>query len=64
MLVFLKSKWNNVQFASSGQISLSPLNGETVMVVPSKFCGMLSEKPPSTYDWKGNTKLNQICVRK
>lgn len=36
---------------SRGQMSLSPENGDTVMVFFSSYWGRLSEIPPSTYRW-------------
>ena len=49
MFVFLKSKLaSKLLCPSSGQMSLSPLNGEIVTVTPSNCCGRLSVNPPST----------------
>ena len=56
MLVFRSSMWKSFEELSLGQMSLSPLKGETVMVSPSlKCCGRLSEIPPSTKYWKHNS---------
>lgn len=41
---------------SLGQMSLSPQNGDTVMVFFSSYWGRLSEIPPSTYRLKRNRK--------
>lgn len=52
MLVLVKrSSWKLVEL-SRGQMSLSPQNGEMVMVFLSSDRGRLSLIPPSTYRWR------------
>lgn len=48
-----------VELMSRGQMSLSPENGDTVMVFFSWYCGKLSLMPPSTYRWKRERDIFQ-----
>ena len=52
--MFLKFISEKTRDSSRGQISLFPLNGDTLIVDPVGGAGWLSVKPPSYHVWVKN----------